>query len=179
MDIDVLADAFLLHLRTERRMSLHTLSAYAVDLRRFADFAEKTGIALDRFARTDYLGFLASLRESGLSARSMARHVSSLRSFFRYLVRDGVLAVNPVSEARGPKIGRPLPKYLTVSEVLALLDAPDRRTPEGIRDRAMLALMYASGLRATEVVTLRMENILENKDDPDANFVRILGKRAK
>ena len=174
MDIDRLVDGFLLHLATERRLSGHTIGAYGSDLRRFAAFLIDGGVSIREFNRPRCLQFLTSARGEGLSARSMARHVSSLRSFFRYLVREGVLEETPLADLRAPKIGRPLPKYLTVTEVERLLDAPDRGTPEGMRDRAMLDLMYASGLRATEVVTLRLENV-----DMNAGFVRILGKRGK
>ncbi len=174
MACDRLMDGFLLHLATERRLSGNTVEAYASDLRRFGTFVQNAGITVREFNRPRCLEFLTSVRTEGLSARSAARHVSSLRSFFRYLVREGVLADNPLAEVRGPKLGRPLPRYLTVTEVERLLDAPDRGTPEGMRDRAMLDLMYASGLRATEVVTLRLENV-----DMNAGFVRILGKRGK
>ncbi len=174
MDIDRLVDGFLLHLATERRLSRHTVEAYGSDLRRFATFLLDGGIDVRDFDRPRCLQFLTSARGAGLSARSTARHVSSLRSFFRYLAAEGLLPDNPLADVRGPKIGRPLPRYLTVTEVERLLDAPDRATPEGMRDRAMLDLMYASGLRASEVVTLRLENV-----DMNAGFVRILGKRGK
>ncbi|MGB3095493.1 MAG: site-specific tyrosine recombinase XerD [Candidatus Deferrimicrobiaceae bacterium] len=174
MDIDVLTDAFFLHLRTERRLSGNTVESYGFDMRRFASFLLLAEIELPGFSRSHFLSFLSSLRDEGLSARSVARHVSTIRSFFRYLVREGLLPVNPISEARGPRIGRPLPKYLTLSEVESLLSAPDRDTPEGMRDRAMLELMYASGLRATEVVSLRLENV-----DVHAGFLRVLGKGGK
>ncbi|HEY5995740.1 MAG TPA: site-specific tyrosine recombinase XerD [Candidatus Deferrimicrobiaceae bacterium] len=174
-DIDALADRFLLHLRTERRLSSHTLDAYGRDVRRFVEHMQADGGSPDRFDRPAYLRFLTALREKeGLSARSAARHVSSIRSFFRWMVREGVLEASPLADARAPKTGRPLPKYMTHSEVSALLDAPLADTPEGLRDRAMLLLMYASGLRATEVVTLRMENV-----DMSAGFLRILGKGSK
>lgn len=171
MDIDVLIEAFLLHLRTERRLSGNTVASYGFDMRRFASFLVSTGVEPRDFSRRHFLSFLSSLRDEGLSARSVARLVSTIRSFFRYLVREGHLAVNPVSEARGPKAGRSLPRYLTLSEVDSLLSAPDPGTPEGMRDRAMLELMYASGLRASEVVALRLENV-----DVHAGFLRVLGK---
>ncbi len=174
MEIEGLVDGFLLHLATERRLSGHTVESYGSDLRRFATFLQGAGIAVREFDRPRCLDFLTSVRAEGLSARSAARHVSSLRSFFRYLVREGVLDDNLLADVRGPRTGRPLPKYLTVTEVDRLLDAPDRTTPEGVRDRAMLELMYASGLRASEVVTLRLENV-----DMNAGFVRVLGKRGK
>ncbi|HZW36944.1 MAG: site-specific tyrosine recombinase XerD [Deltaproteobacteria bacterium] len=171
-DLDALLDAFLVDLRTGRRLSRNTLEAYAFDLRRFSAFLHAASIPLPEFRRTHFLQFLVSLQ--GLSARSVARHVSSVRSFFKFLVREGVLPSSPISEVRAPSIGRPLPKYLTVTEVEKLLAAPDRVTPEGMRDRAMLMLMYAAGLRASEVVSLRMENVNAN-----AGFLRVLGKGGK
>jgi len=174
MDNDALLDSFLLHLATERRLSGNTLASYAADLRRFSSFLSDRGIDARSFTRPDFLDYLRGLREGGLSARSTARHVSTTRSFFRFLVREGVLAASPVSEAKAPRIGRPLPKYLTLTQVERLLNAPDLRTPEGIRDRAMLTLMYASGLRASELVTLRLENV-----DANAGFLYVLGKGGK
>ena len=171
MDIDALVDAFLMELRTGRRLSPNTVDAYGRDLRRFSSFLITNSIPLKGFKRSHFLQFLTSL---ALSARSVARLVSSVRSFFKFLVREGTLAASPVSEVRSPGIGRPLPKYLTVTEVQNLLDAPDRSTPEGMRDRAMLMLMYAAGLRASEVVTLGFSNV-----DTNAGFLRVLGKRGK
>jgi integrase/recombinase XerD len=172
LDGDALVDAFLVELRTGRRLSPNTLEAYGSDLRRFSAFLSGGSVSLGGFRRGDLLDFLSSLR--GLSSRSVARQVSSVRSFFKFLVREGILDANPVSEVRAPSIGRPLPKYLTVTEVESLLAAPDRATPEGMRDRAMLMLMYAAGLRATEVVTLRIENV-----DANAGFLRVMGKGGK
>jgi len=174
VDTDRLSDSFLLHLRTERGLSPNTLEAYGFDMRRFCSFLHREAIGPDRFGRPHLLRFLSALREEGLSARSVARQVSTLRSFFRYLVRERVLDISPVETARGPKIGRPLPVYLTPTEVERLLSAPDDRTPEGLRDKAMLELMYASGLRASEVVTLRREQV-----DSHAAFIRITGKGGK
>jgi integrase/recombinase XerD len=174
MDNDSLFDSFLLHLGTERRLSANTLSSYGADLRRFSCFLSGRGIDARRFTRADFLDHLTGLREGGLSARTVARHVSTVRSFYRFLVREEILPASPVSGARAPRIGRPLPKYLTPTQVARLLAAPDGRTPEGIRDKAMLALMYASGLRATELVTLRLENV-----DTNAGIVYVLGKGGK
>jgi integrase/recombinase XerD len=176
MDNDTLAESYLLHISTERRLSANTLESYGADLRRFVDFLEAKGVNARALTRGQFLGYLSGLRESGLSARSTSRHISTLRSFFRFLVREGHLSGNPIAETRSPKLGRPLPKYLTVTEVTRLLEAPDRQraTPEGIRDKAMLTLMYASGLRATEVVSLRLENV-----DANAGFLRVLGKGSK
>jgi len=174
MDNDALLDSFLIHLATERRLSGNTLASYGADLRRFSSFLADRGVDVRSFTRPDFLDYLTGLREGGLSARSTARHVSTTRSFFRFLVREGVLTASPVSEVKAPRTGRPLPKYLTLTQVERLLNAPDVRTPEGIRDRAMLTLMYASGLRASELVTLRLENV-----DANAGFLYVLGKGGK
>ena len=174
MDNDALLDAYLLHLKTERRLSGNTLASYGADLRGFSSFLADRGIDARKFTRPDFLDHLTALREGGLSARSTARRVSTLRSFFRFLVREGVLAASPVSGVKAPRLGRPLPKYLTPTQVDRLLAAPDGHTPEGIRDRAMLTIMYASGLRASELVTLRLENV-----DANAGFLCVLGKGGK
>ena len=179
MDNFALADSFLLHLSTERRLSPNTLESYGADLRRFVDFLEEKGIAVRSFSRADFLAYLTGLREAGLSARSSARHVSTLRSFYRYLVAEGRVKEDPVSEVRAPRIGRPLPNLLTFTEVERLLAAPDAARPEGRRDRAILYLMYATGLRVSEVVSLRLENRVENRDDPEASFLRVIGKGNK
>ena len=174
MDNDALLESFLLHLKTERRLSENTLSSYGADIRRFSSFLADRGLDAKAFTRPDFLEHLTALRNEGLSARSTARHVSTMRSFFRFLVREGILAASPVSDVKAPRIGRPLPKYLTLTQVSLLLAAPDDRSPEGVRDRAMLTLMYASGLRASEVVTLRLENV-----DGNAGFLYVLGKGGK
>jgi integrase/recombinase XerD len=174
VDLDALVDGFLMHLRTERRLSPNTVESYGFDLRRFAAFLAEAGAAVEDLDRPRFLSFLSALRDEGLSARSTARHVSSLRSFYKYLVREGLVEATPLADVRAPRLGRPLPKYLTVTEVKELLAAPETGTPEGIRDRAILMLMYASGLRASEVVTLRLENVDEN-----ASFLRVFGKGSK
>src|SRR3990172_1535209 len=112
MDIDALSDAFLIHLRTERRLSGNTVESYGFDMRRFSSFVLFAKIPLSGFSRSHFLSFLSSLREEGLSSRSAARHVSTVRSFFKYLVREGILPASPLSEAKGPRTGRPLPRYL-------------------------------------------------------------------
>ncbi|MBI5904266.1 MAG: site-specific tyrosine recombinase XerD [Deltaproteobacteria bacterium] len=179
MDNDALAESFLLHLSTERRLSPNTLESYGADLRRFVDFLEEKGIDARAFSRSGFLAYLTGLREGGLSARSSARHVSTLRSFYRFLVREGRLDEDPISEVRAPRIGRPLPNLLTFSEVERLLAAPDGARAEGRRDRAILYLMYATGLRVSEIVSLRLENLVENRDDPESSFLRVIGKGSK
>src|SRR4030067_3231862 len=116
MDIDALSAAFLFHLRTERRLSGNTVESYGFDMRRFSSFVLSAKVPLAGFSRSHFLSFLSSLREEGLSARSAARHVSTARSFFRYLVREGILPASPISGAKGPRTRRLLPRALPHSE---------------------------------------------------------------
>jgi len=176
VDNDALAESFLFHLAAERRLSRNTLESYGADIKRFINFLEDEGIDIKDFTRSHFLAYITLIRKSGLSARSTARHISALRSFFKFLVREGCIAANPIAEIRAQRPGRSLPKFLTIDQVTALLEAPDRvrATPESIRDKAMLTLMYATGLRASEIVSLRMENI-----NPDAGFLRVMGKGNK
>jgi len=163
MDLSTHVDAYLDHLRVERGLSSNTLSAYATDLRRFATFAEpalaKRGDKLEELDGGDVAGFLVKLSKEGLSARSSARYLSSVRGFLRFLVRERELEVDPSALVEGPKLARKLPMYLTLPEIDALLAAPDATTPRGLRDAAMIMLMYAAGLRVSELVELRMGDL--------------------
>lgn len=163
MDLSTHVDAYLDHLRVERGLSANTLSAYATDLRKFVTFAEpalaRRGDKLDELDGGDVAGFLVKLSKEGLSARSSARYLSSVRGFLRFLVRERELEVDPSALVEGPKLSRKLPVYLTNNEIDALLAAPDRSTPRGLRDAAMIMLMYAAGLRVSELVELRMGDV--------------------
>jgi integrase/recombinase XerD len=119
-------------------------------------------------------GFLAQLRASGLSARSAGRAVHAVRGFFRFLVREEKVIDDPMENIRSPRPFKPLPRFLNRAQVEALLQAPDLSTPLGLRDKAILETMYASGLRASEVTNLKTENI-----DPDIGLLRIFGKGRK
>lgn len=147
------------HLWLEKGLSEHTLKAYAGDLRQFARWARVQGQSLATAARSDLLAFLADRAAAGGKPRSSARQLSSLRGFFRYLAREGLRADDPAQRIDMPKLGRPLPKTLSEAQVEALLAAPDIHAPEGLRDRAMLELLYATGLRVSELVGLRMEQV--------------------
>jgi integrase/recombinase XerD len=162
-DLSTYVDAYLDHLRVERGLSTNTLTAYASDLRRFTVHAERTlarrGETLRDVDAGDVASFLVQLSKDGLSARSSARYLSSVRGFLKFLVRERALDVDPTALVEGPKLARKLPVYLTVPEVDELLAAPDRGTPRGLRDAAMITLMYAAGLRVTELVELRMGDV--------------------
>ncbi|HLH02166.1 MAG TPA: site-specific tyrosine recombinase XerD [Bryobacteraceae bacterium] len=163
---------YLHHCRAEKGLSLNSLQAYRRDLERFGQFL---GTAPASSVRLDTLrAYIDQLRRSGLSNRSIARHITALRGFFGFLVEDGVLPQNPAELLSSPKIGSALPKYLDLPSVDKLLETPAADTPTGLRDRAMLHLLYAAGLRVTELVRLRVADV-----DLASGVVRVIGKGNK
>lgn len=160
MQLATAVDAYLDHLRVERALSENTVSSYAVDLSKLVAFAEEKGvIELEGLDAPLAAEFLVHLGRSGLSARSAARHLSALRGLCRFLAREKLIDDDPSALLRHPRVGTRLPKLLTRAEVMALLDAPDPSTPRGLRDRAMLALMYATGLRVSELCRLKLADV--------------------
>lgn len=158
----------------ERGLSRNTLSAYQTDLRQFAQWlkgSDKRLLTADRADVQQYLGVQYDLGKKG---RSTARLLSCLRQFYRHAVREGWKQDDPTTRVDSPKLGRLLPKSLTEADVEALLQAPDIHTPEGFRDRAMLEVLYATGLRVSELVELRPEQLSLTQ-----GLVRIMGKGGK
>ncbi|HEV8244626.1 MAG TPA: site-specific tyrosine recombinase [Polyangiaceae bacterium] len=175
MNLDSLVDSYLYHLRVERALSPHTLAAYSRDLGKLSAYAEKQGTGsateLDLSTITGWLGDLA---HSGLGARSAARHLSALRGFIRFLLREGVLHQDTTTLAARPRFGRRLPRALSESEMMRLIETPDATNLRGLRDRAMLSMAYAAGLRVSELVGLRVADI-----DLERGVVSALGKGGK
>lgn len=156
----ILVDRFLDALWMERGLSKNTLAAYRADLRRLSQWlGVRNGPALPEVGRGDLLAFLAERARHSASPRSAARMVSTLRRFYRWLRREGLIAEDPSARLESPKLGRPLPKALTEGEVDALLAAPDCADVLGLRDRAMLELLYATGLRVSELVGLSLPQV--------------------
>ncbi len=175
MDIGRAIDGFTDYLTLEEGASPLTLEAYGRDLGNFADFAEAEGVT--DAAAVDLalvLAFMGRLEAEGLSARSRARALSALRSLFGFLVREGVLKADPTELARAPKFRLEFSRALEPEEVERLLDAPDESTPRGLRDKAMLELLYATGLRVSELVNLSVGAL-----DVNLGLVRAFGKRSK
>lgn len=169
--IEAFADALWM----ERGLSENTLSAYQSDLRAFALWiASERGGCLVGASRSDLLDYLALLSMQGRKPRSAARLVSCLRQFYQHLLRQGLISDDPSARVDAPKLGRPLPKGLTESEVEALLGAPDTADPRGHRDRTMLEVLYASGLRVSELVTLTTTQLSLTQ-----GVVRVMGKGSK
>jgi integrase/recombinase XerD len=155
MDSASLVDGYLDHLRVERRLSAHTVESYARDLKALARFAAERSAGLDALTRRDLEAFVRRLRSGGLSPRSVARAVASTRGFYRYLVLDRRLEASPADDLAAPRAWPALPKFLTLGEVDRLIGEPDTSTPRGVRDRALIELLYATGLRVSELLALR------------------------
>jgi integrase/recombinase XerD len=155
----------------ERGLSANTLAAYRADLTALSRYLAERGVEIVRTTRADLLSFIAARVEGGSRPRSTARQLSSFRRFFRYLVREGVLREDPTAQIAMPKIGRSLPKSLTEEEVESLLNAPLITDPLGHRDRTMLEVLYATGLRVSELVNLKYSQVNSNQ-----GVIRILGK---
>jgi len=168
-------DIFMNHLKVERNLSRNTLEAYAGDITKLLDFASKKGRrGFSEVTPMDLVAFLKKVHRQGLSVRSQARLLSALRTCYRFLVAEGVCKDDPTLEIEMPKTTRKLPEFLSVEEVDDLLSQPPGDTPRGLRDRAMLETLYATGLRVSELVQLRLDNV-----DFRLGCVRALGKRRK
>jgi integrase/recombinase XerD len=158
--IAALLDVFLTHARVERGLSRNTVESYGRDLTNFGEFLEAQGIgdfeAVDLGVVSEWL---QSLARRGLSPRSAARHLSALRGLMRFLVQENEVRRDPTRLAARPRLGRRLPRPLPLEQVLALIEAPDPSKPRGLRDRAMLSLMYSSGLRVSELTHLALRDV--------------------
>jgi integrase/recombinase XerD len=158
--IEVLLDAFLSYARIERGLSRNTIDSYARDLSGFAQFLDTQSIS--DFETVDLVvvsQWLQSLATRGLSPRSAARHLSALRGLMRFLLQEDQIRRDPTRLAAHPRLGRRLPRPLPLDQVLELIAAPDISKPRGLRDRAMLSLMYSSGLRVSELVQLKLRDL--------------------
>jgi integrase/recombinase XerD len=175
VDLSTAVDAYLDYLRVERGLAKNSIVSYATDLAKLASFAEEQGVTDTALLDTVVITrFLVSLDRSGLGARSAARHLSAVRGFCRFLVRERQNPADPTALIAPPKLGRRLPGTLTFDEIRRLLSAPDVTRPRGLRDRAMLSLMYAAGLRVSELCGLKLGDV-----DRQRGFVNVLGKGGK
>ncbi len=164
------------YLQTEKRVSEHTLSGYMRDLGFFVEFqvVRKDVFEPSGVNRLDLRRFVASLHREGLKPATIARKMSAVRSFFRFLVRDGRLETNPCGELRTPRQPKRAPRFLSPDDTARLIEHPVTDTPSGLRDRAILELTYGAGLRVSEVVGIDLPNL-----DLDEGVVRVLGKGSK
>jgi len=166
-----LVDQFLDAIWLERGLSANTLGAYRADLMTLRRGLLEHDIQIEQAEKADLLEFIARRVESGAKPRSTARQLSSFRRFFRYIMREGLRDTDPTADIEMPRIGRSLPKSLTEDEVDGLLQAPNTDEPLGHRDRAMLELLYATGLRVSELINLKQSQVNFNQ-----GVLRIVGK---
>lgn len=166
--------SFLNYIRAEKGLAPNTISSYRRDLGKFSSFCEARRIHAETATRQDIRSFLQELFKQRLTARSVARHLAAVRSFFQFLMCEKVMANDPASEVESPEAGVTLPRFLAASEVDSLLQQPDSSTPKGLRDKAMLELLYATGMRVSELVNLKPDNL-----DFNMGIIRCIGKGSK
>jgi integrase/recombinase XerD len=174
MDITPAIPQFLTHVKVEKGLSANTVAAYQRDLAKFNVFAQKRKLGLEGVKRDDLVDFLASLYREKLESRTVARHLVTLRNFFRFAQVQELIATDPSLNLESPKIRRTLPGYLRLEEVERLLTQPDAKTALGLRDRAMLEVLYSTGLRVSELIGLRVTDL-----DSKVGCIRCIGKGDK
>jgi integrase/recombinase XerD len=154
-----LVDRFLVHLSVERGVSPHTARAYSADLARYLEWAERSSVDPIRLTHRQMRSYLAEMDRAKYARRTIARRLSSIRTFFAYLHTQGVVSSDPSAVLTTPKVPSRLPKILEMDAVSLMLDAPDLSAPAGLRDKAVLELLYATGARVSEVAGLRLGDV--------------------
>jgi len=166
--------SFLSYLRVEKGVSMNTHDAYRRDVEKFQEFAAKKHLRLEQATRETIVDFLRSLYQRKLESRSVARNLVTLRQFFRFALIEGIVTEDPTETVESPRFRMGLPRFLSVEEVDRLLAAPDTGTIIGLRDKAMIEVMYSAGLRVSELCGLRLSDF-----HFDAGYVRCMGKGSK
>lgn len=174
MDIAPTISLFLTHVKVEKGLSINTVAAYQRDLAKFHGFAQKRKLTLEKVSRDDLVDFLAGLYRGNLESRTVARQLVTLRNFFRFAQVQEFIATDPSLNLESPKIRRTLPGYLRLEEVERLLQQPDAKTSIGLRDLAMLEVLYSTGLRVSELIGLRVTDL-----DSKVGCIRCIGKGDK
>jgi integrase/recombinase XerD len=167
-------DAYLTHLTVERRLAANSVESYARDLQLLAEYASGRGVSIDALSRDDLEAFVRDLMGSGRSPRSVARAIACYRGLYRFLVIDGRIKSSPADDLRAPRAWKALPRYLAVEEVDLLMAQPAVDTPRGLRDRALIELLYATGMRVSELLSLRPSDI-----NLEASYLTCTGKGDK
>jgi integrase/recombinase XerD len=167
-------DAYLTHLTVERRLAANSIESYARDLNDLAEFAGARARRVHELSRQDLEALVRRWMSEGRSPRSVARAVACYRGFYRFLLVDGRVRANPAEDLHAPRTWKVLPRYLSVEDVDRLIAQPDVKTPRGLRDRAVIELMYATGMRVSEVVTLRPADV-----HLEASYLTCTGKGDK
>jgi integrase/recombinase XerD len=169
-----LVDAYLTHLTAERRLAANSVESYARDLAGLAEYAAGSGHEISELTLAQLEELVRAMMTEGKSPRSVARAVACYRGFYRFLMIDGRLTVNPAADLRPPRAWKVLPRYLSVEDVDKLMAQPDVTTPRGLRDRALIELMYATGMRVSELIALRPADV-----NLEASYLTCTGKGDK
>jgi integrase/recombinase XerD len=173
--MDQLLDQYLHYILVEKGLSRNTLDAYSHGLNRFLDYLRRKGVQeVPNISKLDVRAFLLHLKRQELSTKTVVRNLAAIRSFFQFLTREGILEVNPIEELESPKIEKKLPEILTLKEVEQLLEQPNSQTPTGLRDRAMLEVLYATGMRVSELIQLPIQQV-----SLEGGYVIVFGKGSK
>jgi integrase/recombinase XerD len=174
MEMTPAISLFLTHVKVEKGLSANTVAAYRRDLAKFNMFVQKRKLMLETVKRDDLLDFLAGMYREKLESRTVARHLVTMRNFFRFAQVQELITADPSLNLESPKIRRTLPGYLKLEEVERLLAQPDAKTALGLRDRAMLEVLYSTGLRVSELIGLRVTDL-----DSQVGCIRCIGKGDK
>lgn len=170
-----LVDAFLNYLSVERGLSRNTIISYREDINTYIDFLKASHIeTLSSTTKNNITNFMLSQKDRGLAANSVARHLAAIKAFYKFMVRERILKTDPSSLIESPKLWKKIPETLSANEVDALLSQPNIRNRQGIRDKAILETLYATGMRVSEAVNLKVDNI-----NLDVGFLRCIGKGNK
>jgi integrase/recombinase XerD len=168
-------DRFLNYLIVEKGLSKNTIEAYSHGLNRFLNYLRRKGMEEVReISKLDIREFLLFLKKKGLSSKTLARNLVSIRVFLRFLTEESILSANPAEEIESPKTAKTLPEILSLEEVETLLEQPDTQIPQGMRDRAMLEMLYATGMRVSELTQLQVNHV-----HLEAGYVLVYGKGSK
>lgn len=167
-------DGFLSHLRVERGLAANTVEAYGRDLAKFRRFLDKNGWTFADAGPVAIRKFLLWLEQQKLESRTVARQIVTIRNFYRFLRREALISSNPTENLESPRVWKVLPKYLSIEETGTLLERPPKDTALGLRDRAMMEMLYAAGLRVSELISLRVTDL-----NLEAGYLRTLGKGNK
>jgi integrase/recombinase XerD len=173
-DAQLLVDRFLTHLSVERGVSVHTVRAYSADLSRYLEWAQRASLDPIHLTHRQLRQYLAELDRAGYARRTIARRLSSVRSLFSFLLAEGLAASDPSSVLVTPKIPSRLPRLVPADTITSLLEAPDDSTPTGLRDRAILELLYATGARVSEIADLSLGTL-----DLSQGQLKLMGKGSK
>lgn len=166
---------FIYYVSVEKGLAKNTLESYSRDLSGYISYLQQSGVsAMEESSRGNIVGYLLSLKQSGKAATTLSLNLSSIRSFYNYLFQEKVIVENPASDLESPKIAKKLPRVLSLQEMDLLLDQPDQLHVTGVRDKAMLEVIYATGIRVSELISLDTGDI-----NLEAGFIRCLGKGSR